>query len=224
MMKTMLPARMLDRLTGALALYLARPIGHPLQVPACDRQRLAATLDRGDVLLCDGNTRAAALVKRVTRSTWSHVSMYVGPLEAGPDPRCIVEADFAAGVRAIRLSELNALQVRVLRPVRLSDEHRRLLAEWVVSRIGSEYDLAQAWFLGRSLLRLPVRARSRSSPDATTASSTRFICSSLLAQAFALVGYPIQPDTPLVGRAAAIDYRNVTPGDFEHALALEMIG
>jgi hypothetical protein len=51
------------------------------------RTVLASVLLPGDVLLTDGNTRMAALVRRVTRSAWSHVSMYVGPLEAGPDPR-----------------------------------------------------------------------------------------------------------------------------------------
>src|SRR5207244_11357527 len=112
----------------------------------------------GDVLPSDGDTRLAAPVKRFTRSTWSHVSMYVGPLEEGPDPLCIVEADIAAGVRSIRLSELKALQVRVLRPIGLNDMDRRRLADWVVNRIGGEYDLAHAWALGRYLLRLGFAA------------------------------------------------------------------
>ena len=55
---------------------------------------LSARLRAGDVLLTEGNTRAAALVRCVTRSPWAHVSIYVGPLEAGDDPRCIVEADY----------------------------------------------------------------------------------------------------------------------------------
>jgi hypothetical protein len=66
------------------------------------------------VLLSDGNTRAAALVRPMTRSPWSHVSLYVGPPEAGPDRRCIVEADVAVGVRAVRLSEPKGLHVRAL--------------------------------------------------------------------------------------------------------------
>jgi uncharacterized protein YycO len=125
-------------------LYLAQPINHRSSATAADPQSLAAILDRGDVLLSDGNTRVAALVKRITPSTWSHVSMYVGPLEEGPSPRCIVEADITAGVRSIRLSELNALHVRVLRHIGPNDMHRRQLADWVVSRIGSGYDLAHA--------------------------------------------------------------------------------
>ena len=66
---------------------------------------LSELLRPGDVLLTEGNTRAAALVRRVTHSPWAHVSIYVGPLEAGDDPRCIVEADIRAGVGAVRYRE-----------------------------------------------------------------------------------------------------------------------
>ncbi|HWZ73803.1 MAG TPA: YiiX/YebB-like N1pC/P60 family cysteine hydrolase [Casimicrobiaceae bacterium] len=213
--------RMRTRLIGALALYLAQPVYRYSPAATADPQSLAAILDPGDVLLSDGNTRVAALVKRFTRSTWSHVSMYVGPLEETPDPPCIVEADIAAGVRSIRLSELNALQVRVLRPSGLNDMDRRRLADWVVSRIGSEYDLAHALALGRNLLPLPTRLRS--SPNAIANSATRFICCSLLAHAFALVGYPILPVQMRVDPSGAVDHRNLIPGDFERASVFHVV-
>jgi hypothetical protein len=214
---------MRTRLIRALAVYLAQPVKHYSPATTADPQSLAAILDRGDVLLSDGNTRVAALVKRFTRSTWSHVSMYVGPLEDGPDPLCIVEADIAEGVRSIRLSELSALQVRVLRPTGLNDMHRRRLADWVVSRIGSEYDLAHVWVLGRNLLRLRLPTRLRSSPNAMSNSATRFICCSLLTHAFALVGYPILPVQMRINPVGAVDHRNLTPGDFERASVFEVV-
>jgi hypothetical protein len=215
-------AAMRTRLIGALVLYLAQPVRHCSPVTIADTQSLVAILDRGDVLLSDGNTRVSALVKLMTQSTWSHVSMYVGPLAEGPDPPCIVEADIAAGVRSIRLSELNALHVRVLRPVGLNDMDRSRLADSVVSRIGSEYDLAHAWVLGRNLLPLPRRFRSL--PDKMANSATRFICCSLLAHAFALVGHPIRPVLMRVGPTATVDHRNITPGDFERASVFEVVG
>src|SRR5260221_13509733 len=103
-----------------VAAFLTQPVKRGLAT-ATDPAFLSPVLRNGDVLLTEGNTRAASLVKRLTRSTWSHVSMYVGPLEEGPDPLCVVEADLAAGVRAIRISELEMMNVRVLRPVRLGD-------------------------------------------------------------------------------------------------------
>jgi hypothetical protein len=218
----MLLARMRARVIDAFVLYATQPVKHSRPVTIADPQSLAAILDRGDVLLSEGNTRVAALVKLVTQSSWSHVAMYVGPLEEGPDPRCIVEADVAAGVRSIRLSELNALHVRVLRPVGLNDMDRCRLADSVVSQIGSEYDLAHAWMLARNLLLIPMRLRS--SPNTMGNSATRFICCSLLAHAFALVGHPILPIQMRVNPTASTDHRNLTPADFERASVFEVVG
>jgi hypothetical protein len=213
-----------SRLLAALTLYLAQPIKQSVTAASADPQSLAAVLKRGDVLLTHGNSRFAALIKCVTRSPWSHVSMYVGPLDDGPDPLCVVEADLAAGVRSIRLSELNALHVRVLRPVGLTNTDRRRLAEWVVERIGSEYDLPHAWTLLRKMLRLRLPDRFRAAPGAMASSATRFICCSLLAHAFAWVGYPILPDQTKGGPAATADPAHLIPGDFERASIFEAVG
>src|SRR5438270_11405483 len=123
--------RLRTALIGALASYLAQPVRHHSPATNADPQSLSAVLHHGDVLLTEGNTRVAALVKRITGSTWSHVSMYVGPLETGPDPLCIVEAYIAAGVRPVRLSELKGLDVRVLRPSGLYEKGSSRLSGWV---------------------------------------------------------------------------------------------
>jgi len=213
-----------SRLLAALTLYLAQPIKHSITDPGADPQSLAGVLKRGDVLLTHGNSRFAALIKCVTRSPWSHVSMYVGPLDSGADPLCVVEADIAAGVRSIRLSELNALQVRVLRPIGLTDTDRARLADWVVGQIGSEYDLAHAWGLLRNVLRLLLPDRIRSAPGTITCSTRRFICCSLLAHAFAWVGYPILAGQTSVTLTATADPANLIPSDFERASIFAVVG
>jgi len=216
-------ARARARLLSALAVFLTQPVKRYGPGTTADPQSLAAVLRNGDVLLSEGNTRAAALIKRITRSTWSHVAMYVGPLEDRPDPLCIVEADIAQGVRSIRLSELEGLNVRVLRPIGLNDAARRRLAEWVVSRIGDEYDLKHAWVLARSFLRLPPKGRIPAAANGIAESATRFICSSLLAHAFALVGYPILPIHTALTNLTAADHRYVIPSDFERAPVFEVV-
>src|SRR5258705_3104745 len=99
------------RVFAALAVFLTQPVERYSPATTTDPETLSAVLRHRDVLLTDGNTRAAALIKRITRSTWSHVSMYVGPLEEGPDPRCIGEADITAVVRPLRLLERPGQQV-----------------------------------------------------------------------------------------------------------------
>ncbi len=216
--------QMRARVFAALAVFLTEPVKRYSPASTTDPESLSAVLRKGDVLLTEGNTRAAALIKRITRSSWSHVSMYVGPLEEGPDPRCIVEADIAQGVRSIRLSELAGLKVRVLRPVGLSDALRSRLGEWVVSQIGGEYDLKHAWVLARSFLGMPPKASSAPASNGIAESATRFICSTLLANAFALVGYPILPIHMPRAAVSAADHRYVIPGDFETASVLEIVG
>ena len=206
-----------SRLLAALTLYLAQPINHSITDPSADPQSLVGVLKRGDVLLTRGNSRFAALIRCVTRSPWSHVSMYVGPLGDGPDPLCVVEADIAAGVRSIRLSELNALHVRVLRPVGITDGDRGRLADWVVGQIGRAYDLSHAWGLLRNELRLRLPDRFGAAPRKIACSATGFICCSLLAHAFAWIGYPILPDQMRVSLTLAADPASLIPSDFERA-------
>jgi len=79
-------ARVHAGLIGALALYLTQPGKRYRPLTTADPQSLAAVRLHGDVLLTEGNTCMASLVSRITRSPWSPVSMYVDPLEAGPNP------------------------------------------------------------------------------------------------------------------------------------------
>ena len=218
---------MLDRTRGrllaAVTLYLVQPIEHSTADRDSDPQSLAAVLHCGDVLLTQGNTRFAAVIKCLTRSPWSHVSMYVGPLSDGADPECVVEADIAAGVRSIRLSELNALQVRVLRPIGLTDTDRARLAQWIIGQIGSEYDLAHAWRVLRNVLRFLPPVSFRPTPQTITRNAQRFICCSLLAHAFAWVGYSVLPDKARRSPTVTVDATHLIPGDFERASLFEIV-
>jgi hypothetical protein len=210
------------RVVAALAAFLSAPAGRRSPAIGTDPWSLSGVLRHGDVLLTEGHTRAAALVKRVTKSPWSHVSMYVGPLEDGPDPRCIVEADIAAGVRAIRLSQLEVVDLRVLRPVGLDDADRNRLALWVVSRIGGEYDLRHASLLALALLTAPLKSTPPPPAAGMAESATRFICSTLLAHAFTVVGHSITAASTSARGAA--DHRYVVPSDFERASGFEVVG
>ena len=208
------------RLIHRLVLFLAQPVRQYTSVDAADLRVLAMVLRHGDVVLASGRTRAAALVRRFTGSCWAHAALYVGPLEEGPDPRCIVEADIAEGVRAVPLTEFRGQRVLVLRPTGLAPEDRHRLAQWILTHIGDRYDLVHAWALAKTLLRLPLPLRV----PPVSESATRFICSSLLAQAFLLVGYPIAPAHARVRIASAPDLRYVTPRDFASASGFEVIG
>jgi hypothetical protein len=182
-----------------LAGYLARPRHvHGTAAPA-DVARLWSCLRPGDVLLVEGNSRISTAIKYLTQSTWSHAALFVGPRSelgsTSDGPPCVVEADTVDGVRAVGLSHFAGLPVRVCRPASLSADDTQRLVAHAVARIGHRYDLRNIFDLARYLIPtppVPLRWRRRllvlGSGD-----PTRAICSTLIAQAFEAVRYPILP-------------------------------
>jgi hypothetical protein len=182
-----------------LARYLARPRHvHSAAVPT-HSALLQNCLRPGDVLLVEGNSRVSTAVKYLTQSTWSHAALYVGPrpdlATCNGEVPCFVEADMVDGVRAVGLSQFAGLHARVCRPASLSTEDAARVIAHVVARLGHRYDLRNITDLVRYLLPtppVPLRWRRRllvlGSGD-----PTRAICSTLIAQAFEAVRYPILP-------------------------------
>jgi hypothetical protein len=70
--------RMSNRIGRMLARYLDKPAtGYEPFTPS-NPVLLARTLEPGDVLLVEGNTHIAGVIKYLTQSTWSHAALYVG--------------------------------------------------------------------------------------------------------------------------------------------------
>ena len=192
-----------------LATALTRPRHIHNSGPIYPAERLLGSLRIGDVLLVEGNSRVSTAIKYLTQSTWSHAALYVGErlAEAGFNPaHRFVEADMVEGVRSVGFEEFSGLSVRICRPFGLSEADCMRVADFAIGRIGRRYDLRNVLDLVRYLLPtppIPVRFRRRllalGSGD-----PTRAICSTLIAQAFQSIRYPILP---------IIDYRNATgPG------------
>jgi hypothetical protein len=167
---------------------------------ACDAGALRATLSPADVLLVEGNTRFSTAIKYLTQSTWSHAALCVGDAlqarSSAQAPLMLVEADIVQGVRAVPLDLYAGMPTRICRPIGLSLRDRERVIEFVVSRIGHGYDLRNVIDLVRYLLPTPpVPTRWRRRMLALgSGDPTRAICSTLIAQAFQSVRYPILPE------------------------------
>jgi hypothetical protein len=188
----------------ALAAYLTRPAGQTSAVPPTPLALLAGELRPGDVVLVEGNQRLSTAIKYLTQSTWSHAALYVGDVlertaENG-EPLLLVEADISAGVRAIPLSDYAGLHTRICRPVGLSDDDLQRVVNFALERIGYQYDLKNVFDLARYLLPTPpVPSRWRRRMLALgSGDPTRAICSTLIAQAFQSVFYPVLPQVSRV--------------------------
>ena len=182
-----------------LAQYLNRPIRRYEPFNIIDPARLAEVLRPGDVLLVDGNTRVSTAIKYLTQSTWSHAALFVGDFlsddVAGDEKPVLIEADLVKGVTAVSLGKYARQNTRICRPLSLSSDECRQVCQFTIDRLGQAYDLKNVFDLARYLLPVPPvpvywrrRMLALGSGD-----PTRAICSTLIAQAFQSVRYPILP-------------------------------
>ncbi len=181
---------------SALARYLGAP-GHTASIGfPTDMVLLAACVRPGDVILMEGSSRVSTAIKYLTQSTWSHAALYVGPISrVGDSALNVVEADISAGVRAVPLAAFTGLHCRICRPASLRADEAQAVCQFALQRLGHHYDLKNIVDLARYLLPTPpVPTRWRRRLLALgSGDPTRAICSTLIAQAFASVNYPILP-------------------------------
>ena len=186
-------------LSGALERYLTHEAKGPPAVSTCDPQKFAKALRPGDVLLVDSNSRVGMAIKFLTHSTWAHAALYTGPIagraSANGEPHVLVEAELGCGIISSPLSRYTHAHTRICRPVGLGAAEIDQLVAYVISRIGDGYDTRNVVDLARYLLpNPPVPARFRRRLIALgSGSPTRAICSTLIAQAFEAVHYPVLP-------------------------------
>lgn len=205
-----------------LARFLSRERVRLSHLPTSPREQVAETLRRGDVLLVEGTSRFSTAIKFLTQSTWSHAALYLG------DGR-LCDVDVNEGVRIVPLSTFAAVHTRICRPVGLGEAEIEAVCEYMRSRVGYSYDLRNVFDLARYLVRtppVPERLKRRLIALGSGA-PTRAICSTLLAQAFGSIRYPILPEVELhdedlpgakLARAEILHIRHYslyTPRDFD---------
>lgn len=182
--------------------------------------RLRLALRPGDVLLVEGNTRISAAIKYMTNSTWSHAAFFAG----GPEEAELIEADVEEGVRALPLSFYQRFNTRICRPVGLSGDDLDCVIRHMRESLGRSYDLRNVLDLARYLMpEPPVPKRWRRKLLALgSGDPSRAICSTLIAEAFSKVRYPILPeiridsDRPEAEEILHIRHHSLfTPRDFD---------
>ena len=195
-----MPRHISSSIGKAVARYLSRPVANYRPLTTSPPSQLACTLRPADVLLVEGNTRISNAIKYLTQSTWSHAALYVGTIPNASidveDEPVLVEVDMVHGVTAVPLSTYAAFHTRICRPAALTVEDSSRVIEYVVSRLGQTYDLKNLIDLARYLLPTPPMPRRwrRRMMALGSGDPTKAICSTLIAQAFQSVNYPILPD------------------------------
>ncbi len=189
-----------SRIGTWLARYLDQPTGRYVASAVTPVRLLRRCLRPGDLLLVEGDKRFSVAIKYLTQSMWSHVGLYIGDTLPKPsddsEPRDLIEAELCEGIVAVPMSKYRNFNTRICRPVGLTEEDRRKVVDFMVERLGLQYDLKNVIDLLRYLLPTPpVPARwRRRMLRLGSGDPTRAICSTLIAQAFQSVRYPILPE------------------------------
>lgn len=192
--------------------WIGRKVGHRLQreeqglepfVPS-DAEALRRTLRPADVLLVAGGNKLSTAIKYLTQSTWSHAALYVGDMldasNQDGDRLALIEVVLGDGCISAPLSKYERYHTRICRPIGLTDADREEVIRFMISRLGAQYDMRNVVDLARYLLPTPpVPTRWRRRMIALgSGEPTRAICSTLIAEAFGRVRYPILPNVERV--------------------------
>ncbi len=182
---------------------------YSLHIPN-DLANLKKYVRKGDVILVEGNERISECIKYLTQSSWSHSVLYVGdePLRRNPKRRAefieqygedadflVVEALVEKGVVLTPLSKYRDFNIRVCRPYNLSGADLREVIDEALRHVGDIYDIKNVIDLARYFfpVSLVPRRFRRQALQFGSGEPTRVICSSLLAECFDRVGFPIVP-------------------------------
>ncbi len=221
------------------------PEPDPDIVPLIDFERLCEEIRQGDVLLVEGRTRVSHVIKLVTQSPWTHTALYIGRLDdikdvalqekisehyAG-DPReqLLMEAVLGEGTVVNPVKKYHREHLRICRPHGLTRADTRRVIAYALSKLGHDYDIRHLLDLARFLYPYTLLPRRwRSSLFALNLNeSTRVVCSSMLAEAFGSVQFPILPVAERRDDGTVRLYRRntrlFTPKDFDYSPYFDII-
>ncbi len=210
----------------------------------CDFERIKYELRPCDVILIEGRNRVSEVIKVVTQSAWSHAAIYIGRLHdiedvalrkhieenyhGNPESQLVVESYLGRGTIVSPIDLYKKDHMRICRPKGLSRKDSQQIISHVICRLGIEYDIRQIIDLLRYFFPwglLPRRFRSslfKKKPSI----ATKQICSTLIAEAFAKVNYPVLPLIKKNETGLQFIKRNprlCVPSDFDYSPYFEII-
>ena len=189
---------------------LTKPVARYTVAIPNDMAQLRRILRKCDVILVEGNERISQCIKYLTQSSWSHSALYLGDEPLRRDPQVqreltekfgddanwlVLEALIEGGVVLTPLTKYRDFNIRVCRPHKLTAPDQRAIIDYALSHVGHQYDLRNIFDLLRYFLpisMIPARLR-RQALQFGGGDPTRVICSSLIAECFHRVRYPIVP-------------------------------
>lgn len=218
----------------------------PSDIPPYDYNRLKYEIRPGDVLLIEGRSRVSNIIRSITQSPWTHAALYIGRLhdiddnalkkmlvkhmEKRENVRLVIEGILGKGTVVNPLSSYKHHHIRICRPIGLAPADAQLVIAHAIKSLGKKYNVRQIIDLARFLLPWSILPRRWGSSLFRTHAGEpdSGICSSLIAEAFDSVSFPVLPFIKTHENDTKIDMirRNpylFTPKDFDFSPYFEII-
>lgn len=214
------------------------------EFPMCDFERIRYEVRPCDVLLTEGRSRVSDAIKYATQSAWSHSALYIGRLhdiedlvlrnkvldhfDGSPDTQLLIEGVLGKGTIVTPLNFYRPDHIRICRPRGLSPQDAHRIVNYAINKLGSDYDVRQVLDLARFMLPWSILPRKwRSSLFTDNSQSTRTVCSTMIAEAFSSIHFPILPHIKKSEETGfELFQRNprlYTPRDFDYSPYFEII-
>ncbi|MGX5174035.1 YiiX/YebB-like N1pC/P60 family cysteine hydrolase [Aliikangiella sp. IMCC44653] len=211
----------------------------PSTFPICDYEKLSYGVRPGDVILVEGRSRVSDVIKVISQSRWTHSALYIGRLHdiqdegyraklqkfypAAPDQQLLIEGILGKGMIVTPLADYSKDNLRVCRPSTLSAQDAQNVVNFAVDKLGVGYNVRQLFDLARFIFPWRILPRRWRSTLFTRKQDevTKTVCSSLIADAFYSVKYPVLPLFRRHGKdgleLVPRNTRLYTPADFDYS-------
>lgn len=183
----------------------------PTEPPPCDFDRLKYEIRPGDVLLIEGRSIVSKVIRIITQSPWTHAALYIGRLHDIEDPhlkklaainlkkrenvRLVIEGMLGHGTNIAPLSVYRNHHIRICRPIGIAPQDAERVIAYAIKALGKPYSVRHFLDLARFILPWSILPRRWGSILFKTPAGEpeSGICSSLIAEAFNAVKFPILP-------------------------------
>ena len=221
-LKFTLRVKVWDRIWNAMVQWLNTE-KTSIDMPPSDFKQLCYEIRPGDVVLVEGRSRVAEVIKLITQSPWTHSALYIGHIHditdlelrkkvlsyyhGDTESPLIVEALLGEGTVVHSINKYHHDHLRICRPSNITPKDAQKVTAYGINKLGSEYHVRQLLDLARFLFPyslLPRRWRSslfmhdlspKKNGISGKNSATSTVCSSMISEAFAEIQFPILPVT-----------------------------
>lgn len=210
-----------------------------------DYNRVCYEIRPCDILLIEGRSRMSSTISFLTRSPWTHACIYIGRLqdlddktlakhirnnyEGDENEHLVIGSYLGRGTTVEPLSKYRRHHIRICRPRAIAPQDVQSVIKYCIHAIGYDYNTRQIFDMLRLLFPITLMPRKLFSSlfKFDQDSNKQTICSSLLAEAFHKVSFPILPKI-IVNESNKIELipRNpklFAPGDFDYSPFFDII-